>query len=707
MVGKQDGKVTMAENEIRQVFDGFNAAYAIPTFRPRIENIVEPGMIEKQGDKYKLSQKGIQTVVDEFKRRGNIQEIMADGYKMMPVSETELNNISALKGKLHLFFDQDPKDKTKLILKKNLPIKKLIKENIKDPNEQKAFRKVLQKAHGSNIVFQYMLDGETKDTMRQVEEAFSRSKGDLKNALVKELGLNKAKNITIEANPVKINRDILVIAKDYDPNKVFTGITTPKVNMKSFGEKIAREMGVTTDAFKLIMGRLVKPDIAMKGLNGRWVGNQFIPFSAAFSIKDYEAIGEMKDAKVSVAILKSVFSNKSEIQKELNNYKRLEKIADEMYSQRNNSSPSLAKVQTSDDARILTAILNNIDKNVIAGKDIHILTAAEARDPKIANQIIKTGGEKGHFLIVTAGGRGTDIVLAPEIREMKGLYVITQGRDAHARIDIQGQWRGARDGKTGEGQYVLTVEDQCFGKVSKEQLMKKLGVSKADMAKGSFTLDKGQCDKVLEIQKDNEAKQFQDVKKTVAQHEGLFNYLKAIDTVSLELGQAWGNYIMTGKEAARQVVSRIVIDRSSNLVLDSILAPYQGKPINRRMVIEIAEKIEKNTGVKVSVDDNVTGVTANDIKDQVQTAITKKINDIDQKTLLSMQEKLMQTVKDIKAKIISEYSQITDEAERINVKRSTKGKSSRNKIVAKKLAEKGYKIVDKMSDDLAKGIKKS
>src|SRR3954447_6219297 len=75
--------------------------------------------------------------------------------------------------------------------------------------------------------------------------------------------------------------------------------------------------------------------------------------------------------------------------------------------------------------------------------------------------IIQNAGEKGAVTIATnMAGRGVDIKIDDEVRELGGLYVLGTERHEARRIDNQLRGRSGRQGDPGESRFYLSGQDQ-------------------------------------------------------------------------------------------------------------------------------------------------------------------------------------------------------------------------------------------------------
>ena len=94
-------------------------------------------------------------------------------------------------------------------------------------------------------------------------------------------------------------------------------------------------------------------------------------------------------------------------------------------------------------------------------------------------EIISHAGEKGAVTIATnMAGRGTDIKLTDETKELGGLCVIGTERHESRRIDNQLRGRSGRQGDPGESQFFVSMEDELmvrFGTDRIKTLLQSIG----------------------------------------------------------------------------------------------------------------------------------------------------------------------------------------------------------------------------------------
>jgi len=107
-------------------------------------------------------------------------------------------------------------------------------------------------------------------------------------------------------------------------------------------------------------------------------------------------------------------------------------------------------------------------------------TVLNAKNHTQEGEIIKNAGAKGAITIATnMAGRGVDIKVSDEIKELGGLYIIGTERHENRRIDNQLRGRSGRQGDPGTSQFYLSLEDsllRIFGSDKIKAIMERLGV---------------------------------------------------------------------------------------------------------------------------------------------------------------------------------------------------------------------------------------
>ncbi len=98
--------------------------------------------------------------------------------------------------------------------------------------------------------------------------------------------------------------------------------------------------------------------------------------------------------------------------------------------------------------------------------------------------IIAEAGKKGAVTVATnMAGRGVDIKLTDEIKELGGLYILGTERHESRRIDNQLRGRSGRQGDPGASQFYLSLDDnllRIFGGEKIRTIMNKLGIEEGE-----------------------------------------------------------------------------------------------------------------------------------------------------------------------------------------------------------------------------------
>jgi preprotein translocase subunit SecA len=86
-----------------------------------------------------------------------------------------------------------------------------------------------------------------------------------------------------------------------------------------------------------------------------------------------------------------------------------------------------------------------------------------AKQHQRESEIVAQAGQRGAVTIATnMAGRGTDIKLGPEIKELGGLAILGTERHDSRRIDLQLRGRSGRQGDPGESQFYVSLEDNLM-----------------------------------------------------------------------------------------------------------------------------------------------------------------------------------------------------------------------------------------------------
>ncbi|MBP3433244.1 MAG: preprotein translocase subunit SecA [Alistipes sp.] len=108
-----------------------------------------------------------------------------------------------------------------------------------------------------------------------------------------------------------------------------------------------------------------------------------------------------------------------------------------------------------------------------------------AKQHQLEAQIVAEAGRKGQVTIATnMAGRGTDIKLSQEVKELGGLAIIGTERHESRRVDRQLRGRAGRQGDPGSSQFFVSLEDKLmrlFGSERIAKLMDKMGIQEGEV----------------------------------------------------------------------------------------------------------------------------------------------------------------------------------------------------------------------------------
>ncbi len=111
-------------------------------------------------------------------------------------------------------------------------------------------------------------------------------------------------------------------------------------------------------------------------------------------------------------------------------------------------------------------------------------TVLNAKHHESEAKIIEDAGNKGAVTVATnMAGRGVDIKITDEIKELGGLYIIGTERHESRRIDNQLRGRSGRQGDPGVSQFYLSLEDnllRIFGSDKIKSIMERLGIEEGE-----------------------------------------------------------------------------------------------------------------------------------------------------------------------------------------------------------------------------------
>ena len=111
-------------------------------------------------------------------------------------------------------------------------------------------------------------------------------------------------------------------------------------------------------------------------------------------------------------------------------------------------------------------------------------TILNAKQHEKEAEIIAQAGKKGAVTVATnMAGRGVDIKIDDEVRELGGLFILGTERHESRRIDNQLRGRSGRQGDPGASQFFLSLDDnllRIFGGDRIKNIMNRLGIEEGE-----------------------------------------------------------------------------------------------------------------------------------------------------------------------------------------------------------------------------------
>ncbi len=141
-------------------------------------------------------------------------------------------------------------------------------------------------------------------------------------------------------------------------------------------------------------------------------------------------------------------------------------------------------------------------------------------------EIVTNAGVKNAITISTnMAGRGTDIKLGNEVKDLGGLYILGTGRHESRRIDLQLRGRAGRQGDLGESTFYISLEDnlmRLFGSERIANAMDRLGMDENENISHSMI-----SNSIERAQKKVEARNFS-IRKHLLEYDDVMNQQREI-----------------------------------------------------------------------------------------------------------------------------------------------------------------------------------
>lgn len=236
-----------------------------------------------------------------------------------------------------------------------------------------------------------------------------------------------------------------------------------------------------------------------------------------------------------------------------------------------------------------------------------------AREAEI---ISKIGQHKSVTIATNMAGRGTDIKLSDEIRELGGLCVIGTERHESRRIDNQLRGRSGRQGDPGFTQFFVSMEDDLmvrFGSEKIKEMMTSFGFG--DQAIQNKYFSKA----ITTAQKRVEGNNF-DARKQLLQYDDVMNTQR-------EIMYGRRNEILDSESVHEQVLEcmrNYVTDLVKSHTIDGILSEQDKKEIVSFANENLLDKDITENDISSLLDDDMIDFLYNKAKEEYE----EKLSDV-------------------------------------------------------------------------------
>ena len=252
-------------------------------------------------------------------------------------------------------------------------------------------------------------------------------------------------------------------------------------------------------------------------------------------------------------------------------------------------------------------------------------------------EIIAKAGEKGSVTIATnMAGRGTDIKINDEVKELGGLFVIGTERHESRRIDNQLRGRSGRQGDPGESQFCVSFEDDLmvrFGTDRAKLMLQRIGFSEDVSIRNKML-----SNSIESAQKRVEGNNF-DMRKTLLEYDDVINEQRVII------------YEKRNQLLDSESVRDLVLEMFKNFVEDVVYSHLNEETLDRNDKSEILEAINDLLKNKVSFDE----IEYKNSKEMVEYLYQKLLDEYENKVSSVPEEVTSEFEKAIILRVIDTY----------------------------------------------------
>lgn len=252
-------------------------------------------------------------------------------------------------------------------------------------------------------------------------------------------------------------------------------------------------------------------------------------------------------------------------------------------------------------------------------------------------EIIAKAGEKGAVTIATnMAGRGTDIKLTDEVKELGGLCVIGTERHESRRIDNQLRGRSGRQGDPGFSQFCVSFEDDLMVRFGTDR-------AKALLARVGFSGDASIRNRMLSgsiesAQKRVEGNNF-DVRKTLLEYDNVINEQRG--TI----------YEMRNNILDNESIHETILESIENYINDLVDSHISENSFTRNDLSEMIEPLNDILKDKIELDE----IANRDIDNLIDYLYNKLVSEYEEKIKSIPQEITNEFEKAIMLRVIDTY----------------------------------------------------
>ncbi len=200
-------------------------------------------------------------------------------------------------------------------------------------------------------------------------------------------------------------------------------------------------------------------------------------------------------------------------------------------------------------------------------------------------EIVEFAGHPGRITIATnMAGRGTDIKLTPESKDVQGLYILGTERHESRRIDNQLRGRSGRQGDPGDSRFYISLEDdliRIFAGDTLKQNMQRFGMKEDEIIESRFV------SKTIERAQEKVEKHNFETRKHLLEYDDVLNQQRTVI-------YSYRRDVLDGEERIYELVRDFII----KIVQEIIFAHCQKHSITPQQVDAVYDELSNITGFK-------------------------------------------------------------------------------------------------------------